>query len=138
MRSKHEKKKRWRARERERERKRENKTKKYTIFFWIYIICVCAHFSVGYSGLTLPKAHSAEAAISQARGSGDLAAWSKEKVILQGIGGLGKSSQWNRSRDLPRHLHKRGFMLNIPISWLKNVFQRVEYSFLLSSQLFLV
>lgn len=69
----------------------------------------------------LIEAHSAEAAIQQAKGAGSLAVWSKEKVILQSVGGLAESKEGNRSRDLARQLHKRGFMLNVPISWLKNV-----------------
>ena len=80
----------------------------------VYITCLCYR--------VLIEAHSAEAAIQQAKGAGSLAVWSKEKVILQSVGGLAESKEGNRSRDLARQLHKRGFMLNVPISWLRNAF----------------
>ena len=67
------------------------------------------------------QAHSADAAISQAKGSGDVAAMGKTKIILQGIGAICGKQEGNRSRDLATHLHRRGFMLNIPITWLKQV-----------------
>ena len=34
---------------------------------------------------TMAEANSAEAAIKQAKGAGDLAIWSKEKILLQGV-----------------------------------------------------
>lgn len=81
------------------------------------------------------KAHSAEAAVQQAKGAGEIAVWSKEKLILKDIGDIGQKQPGNRGRDLARHLHKRGFMLNIPISYLKNVFWRWFWkAFVLSDQ----
>ena len=69
-----------------------------------------------------PEASSAEAAIQQAKGAASIAVWSREKVTLQGVGNVAKTQKGNRGRDLANHLHKRGFMLNIPISWLRAVF----------------
>lgn len=68
----------------------------------------------------LAEANSAHAAIKQAEGAGDLAVWSKEKILLQGVGSVARKHPGNRGRDLAQHLHRRGFMLNVRISWLKN------------------
>ena len=68
----------------------------------------------------LAEANSADAAIKQAQGAGDLAVWSKEKILLQGVGSVARTQPGNRGRDLAQHLHRRGFMLNVRISWLKN------------------
>ena len=80
--------------------------------------------------LTFAQVHSADAAIQQAKGAGDVAKLGPEKNVLQQIGNLSASQPSNQSRDLANHLHKRGFMLNIPISWLKNVpWHRMDYGF---------
>ena len=50
-----------------------------------------------------------------------MAVLGKEKIILQQLGSVAKSKPANQARDFARHLHKRGFMLNVPISWLKHV-----------------
>ena len=75
-----------------------------------------------------PEATSAEAAIQQAKGAASIAVWSNAKVTLQGVGNVGKTQRGNRGRDLANHLHKRGFMLNIPISWLKRVFWQKHFA----------
>ena len=74
--------------------------------------------------LALAQAQSADAAIQQAKGAGDVAVLGKPKIILQQMGNVAKSKPANQARDLARHLRKRGFMMNVPISWLKHVLWR--------------
>ena len=71
--------------------------------------------------LAFAQVTSADAAIQQAKAAGGVAKLGPEQVVLQQIGDLSASQPSNQSRDLANHLHKRGFMLNSPSTWLKNV-----------------
>ena len=67
------------------------------------------------------EAASASRAIQHASGAGNIAAWCEEKVVLQGMGRLDACKEGNKARNFAKHLARRGFMLNVPISWLDSV-----------------
>lgn len=67
------------------------------------------------------KASSAADAVQHAKSSSKIARWSNDKVAIDQIGNLASKRMGNRNRDFVSIARKEGYMLGVPITYLKDV-----------------